>query len=213
MMTQRVRKNIQVVFPACIHTAVMMGLMLLGMSSCGADGSVTPDLHPASTQSRAEQETTIPLSNHAMHAETTGRESLEAQQADETVKPASLKHKSVKDHAKATPPTVDHDKSDSRVKKPAEKPFNMDVLIERLKKTDAIGMFSKLVLRSDALDLMDMVKAYNKHRAKYSMKELRARFNGLVLKVLALLNDDPKLARDISLARECIWRSLLEVRT
>jgi len=92
------------------------------------------------------------------------------------------------------------------------KTFNMDMLIERLKKTNALGMFTKLALRSDALDIMDMVKAYNKHRAKYSVKKLRARFDGLVLKVLALLNDDPGLSRDISLAREDIWKSLLEVK-
>jgi len=93
--------------------------------------------------------------------------------------------------------------------KPVAKTFNMDMLIERLKKTNALGMFTKLALRSDALDIMDMVKAYNKHRAKYSVKKLRARFDGLVLKVLALLNDDPGLSRDISLAREDIWKSLL----
>jgi len=93
--------------------------------------------------------------------------------------------------------------------KPVAKTFNMDMLIERLKKTNALGMFTKLALRSDALDIMDMVKAYNKQKASYSVKKLRARFDGLVLKVLALLDDDPGLSRDISLAREDIWKSLL----
>jgi len=92
---------------------------------------------------------------------------------------------------------------------PATKTFDMNMLIERLKKTDAIGMFTKLAIRSDALDIIDMIKAYNKHMARYSLQELRARFNGLVLKVLALLDNDPQLSRDISLAREDIWRSLL----
>jgi len=96
--------------------------------------------------------------------------------------------------------------------KPVARTFNMDMLIERLKKTNALGMFTKLALRSDASDIMGMVKAYNKRRAKYSLKELRARFNGLVLKVLALLDDDPRLSRDISLAQEDIWKSLLEVK-
>jgi len=96
--------------------------------------------------------------------------------------------------------------------KPVAKTFGMDGLIERLKKTDAIGMFTKLTLRSDALDLMKMVKAYNKRMVRYSLQELRARFNGLMLKVLALLDDDPGLSRDINLAREDIWKSLLEVK-
>ena len=63
---------------------------------------------------------------------------------------------------------------------------------------------------------MDMIKAYRQHLTRYSLQELHARFNGLLLKVLALLDDDPELARDISLARDNIWNSLLseqEVKT
>lgn len=92
------------------------------------------------------------------------------------------------------------------------KPFNMDELIERLKKSDAIGFLTKLTLRSDALDLVGMVKAYKEHKSRYSLADLHARFNGLLLKVLALLSDDPKLSKDISVAREDIWKSLLEVK-
>lgn len=94
----------------------------------------------------------------------------------------------------------------------SEKTFDMKELIARLKETQAIGFFTKLAIRSDALDLVAMVKAYRRHAAAYSLRELRARFDGLLLKVLALLNGDPKLARDIYLARECIWKSLLEVK-
>ena len=90
--------------------------------------------------------------------------------------------------------------------------FDMKALIARLKATPAIGFFSKLAIRSEALDLLDMVKAYRRHAAAYSLQELRARFDGLVLKILALLDGDPKLARDIYLARERIWKSLMEVK-
>ncbi len=41
--------------------------------------------------------------------------------------------------------------------------------------------------------------------------EVRSRFDGLVMKILALLEGDPQLARDIYAAREQIWSSLLEV--
>jgi len=91
--------------------------------------------------------------------------------------------------------------------------FDMDVLISRLKKSDAIGMFTKLALRSDALDSMGLVKAWRRHVSKLTLEEVRSRYNGLLLKVLALLDDDPALSRDISLARESIWKSLMEVRT
>lgn len=107
------------------------------------------------------------------------------------------------------------DKAESGKAKGTEaqaKPFNMDELIERLKKSDAIGFLTKLTLRSDALDLVGMVKAYKEHESRYSLADLHARFNGLLLKVLALLSDDPKLSRDISVAREDIWKSLLEVK-
>ena len=90
--------------------------------------------------------------------------------------------------------------------------FDMDALIERLKKSDAIGMFTKLALRSDAMDVVEEVKAYRKHKSRFPLNEIRARFDGLVLKVLALLDDDPALSSDISMAREDIWRSLLEVK-
>jgi len=91
--------------------------------------------------------------------------------------------------------------------------FDMDVLIARVKKTDAIGVFSKLALRSDALDLMGMVKAWRRHVKKLSLDDVRSQYDGLLLKILALLNDDPALSRDISMAREQIWQSLLEVKT
>jgi len=90
--------------------------------------------------------------------------------------------------------------------------FNMDVLIERLKKCDVIGVFTKLTLRSDALDLVDEVQAWHKHKDHVTISDIRARFDGLLLKVLALLDDDPALSTDISMAREDIWRSLLEVK-
>jgi len=93
-----------------------------------------------------------------------------------------------------------------------QKPFDMDALIERLKASQAIGVFTKLALRSDALDLMDMVKSYRRDNKRMKLDEIRARFDGLLLKVLALLDDDPVLSGDISLAREGIWKSLLEVK-
>jgi len=88
--------------------------------------------------------------------------------------------------------------------------FNMDALIERLKNSDAIGVFTKLALRSDAMDVVDEVKNWREHKGRMSLSEIRARFDGLLLKVLALLDDDPALSADISMARDNIWNSLLE---
>jgi len=93
-----------------------------------------------------------------------------------------------------------------------EKYFDMDALIERIKDSNAIGMFTKLALRSDALDIVDLIKVYRRQANRMSLNEVRARFDGLLLKVLVLLDDDPVLSRDISMSREGIWKSLLEVK-
>jgi len=91
---------------------------------------------------------------------------------------------------------------------------NFNVLKERLKNTDAIGFFTKLAIRNDIVDLMDNIKRYRKHAMlKAKMTEIRRSFDGLLLKIIALLEGDPKLSRDLYVGRETIWESLLEVKT
>jgi len=86
-------------------------------------------------------------------------------------------------------------------------------LKERLKNTDAIGFFTKLAIRNDIVDLMDEIKQYRKKSMlKAKMKEIRASFDGLLLKIIALLEEDPNLSRDLYVGRESIWESLLEVK-
>jgi len=86
-------------------------------------------------------------------------------------------------------------------------------LEQRLKQTDAIGFFTKLAIRNDILDLMDNIKRYRKQALlNVKMKEIRSRFDGLLLKIIALLDHDPELSRDLYVGRESIWESLLEVK-
>lgn len=95
---------------------------------------------------------------------------------------------------------------------PKARGFDLDMLTERLKQTSAIGVFTKLAINSDATDLIDAVKKYRKLAVlQAKLAEVRSRFDGLVMKLLALLEDDPQLARNIYVAREQIWSSLLEV--
>jgi len=203
-MMKYIGRNVRTVLPLCVQAAVITGLMLLGIPSGVADGSVTPDARPESAQ------TNILTSGHVdRHADATGDKSVKAGKSEETGKAGGMNHQTAPGRAGISRQGADHGKSTPKVVKPVVKTFDMSVLIERLKKTDAIGMFTKLALRSDALDMMDMITAYNKHMARYSLKELRARFDGLLLKVMALLDDDPGLSKDISLAREEIWKSLL----
>lgn len=99
---------------------------------------------------------------------------------------------------------------------PAETPapqLDMDALIERLKQTTAIGVLTKLVLRSNVNALIDEVKRYKRAKGTPTQLErIKAHFNGLLLKVLALLDEDPKLAADIQCARDSLWHHLMEVQ-
>ncbi|MDQ6957587.1 MAG: hypothetical protein Q9M24_00575 [Mariprofundaceae bacterium] len=206
-MMKYIRRNARIVFSTCVQIAAITGIIVLGISASVADGSVTLDTQPESAQ------TDILLSGQVdSHANVTGDKPVKAGKPEETGKLDGVNHQLMKDRAVVSRQGLGQEGATSGVVKPVVKTFGMDVLIERLKKTDAIGMFTKLALRSDALDLMKMVKAYNKRMAKYSLQELRARFSGLMLKVLALLDDDPGLSKDINLAREDIWKSLLEVK-
>ncbi len=91
--------------------------------------------------------------------------------------------------------------------------IDVKVLEERLKDTDAIGFFTKLAIRNDIVDLMDKIKKYRKSSMlKVKIKEIRSSFDGLLLKIIALLEGDPKLSRDLYVGRESIWESLLEVK-
>ena len=92
-------------------------------------------------------------------------------------------------------------------------PIDMEVLTARLKKTKAIGLFTKLAIRNDVSDLMNDVKRYRKKSMLDSkIEEVRESFEGLLMKIIALLDDDPELSRDMYVGRESIWKSLLEVK-
>lgn len=92
--------------------------------------------------------------------------------------------------------------------------IDIEVLTTRLKKTKAIGLFTKLAIRNDVTDLMDDVKRYRKKSMLDSkIEEVRESFEGLLMKIIALLDDDPELSRDMYVGRESIWKSLLEVKT
>jgi len=90
---------------------------------------------------------------------------------------------------------------------------DVETLKTRLKETDAIGVFTKLAIRSDILDLVDEINRHRKkNRLASKIAEMRASFDGLLLKMVALLERDPTLSRDLYVSRESIWKSLLEVK-
>ncbi len=91
--------------------------------------------------------------------------------------------------------------------------ISMDELVERLKASKAIGFFTKLAIRSDVLDFQaEVIKMRKKKLLKVQMPNIKASFNGLLLKIMALLENDPDLSKKIYSARHSILKSLLEVQ-
>lgn len=89
--------------------------------------------------------------------------------------------------------------------------LDLKMLENRLKETKAIGVFTKLTLKNQVDDLLDQFRAYYQGKVKTTLAELRQPYDGLLLKVLTLLQEgDPELARAIVASREVIWSILAD---
>lgn len=95
--------------------------------------------------------------------------------------------------------------------KPTPPPLDLSSLEARLRDTKAIGVFTKISLKTQVDDLLNKFRAYYKRQTKATLAELRRPYDMLLLKVLSLLQDsDPPLARDIVASREAIWGILAD---
>lgn len=115
----------------------------------------------------------------------------------------------------AKPPTEPSGRKPGATPGPAKKeappPLDLTALETRLKETKAIGVFTKITLKNQVDDLLEQFRAYYQGRAKTSLAELRRPYDGLLLKVLSLLQDgDPELAHAIVASREAIWGILAD---
>ena len=95
--------------------------------------------------------------------------------------------------------------------KPAAPPLDMKSLENRLKQTEAIGVFTKIALKNQVSDLIEQFRAYYAGRLNVNLAALRRPYEMLLQKVLALLQDgDPPLANAIVASREAIWGILAD---
>ena len=93
---------------------------------------------------------------------------------------------------------------------PAEPAISLQELGTRIKQTPALGTFSKLSLKNDLDDLVDGLRGYHA-RKEGDLEVLHQRYEALVLKLLALLEEDePELALALSRSRERIWKRLVD---
>ena len=106
-------------------------------------------------------------------------------------------------HRHAKPATAD---------KPGAPALDLSALEQRLKDTRAIGVFTKLSLKNQVDDLLARFRAFHQGSTKSAPPaDLRHQYDSLIVKVLALLqNDDPQLASAISSSREAIWGVLAD---
>ncbi len=84
--------------------------------------------------------------------------------------------------------------------------LDLDALEQRLKDTDAIGVFTKITLKNQVDDLLKRFKTYHESDGKTALTQLRQSYDQLLLKVNEVLkNGDPSLAGEIMGSREAIW--------
>jgi len=89
--------------------------------------------------------------------------------------------------------------------------LNLADLEQRLRETRAIGVFTKLSLKNQVDDLLKAFRTLYRDPNKRPSADLRQRYDGLLLKVLSLLQDgDPPLAAAIASSREAIWGILAD---
>lgn len=89
--------------------------------------------------------------------------------------------------------------------------LDLTALEQRLRDTRAVGVFTKLSLKNQVDDLLSQVRSYYRDRKPPPPAALRPRFDGLVLKVLSVVQDgDAALAAEIWSSREAIWGVLAD---
>ncbi len=89
--------------------------------------------------------------------------------------------------------------------------LDLNSLEQRLKDTQAIGVFTKLSLKNQVDDLLGDLRDYHKGSSPLAQTELRQKYDLLITKVLSLLQSkDPPLASAIASSREAIWQILMD---
>jgi hypothetical protein len=91
----------------------------------------------------------------------------------------------------------------------ADQPLDLDDLENRLRETEAIGLFSKLWLKGEVEGLIDEFRAFHEGESSEGLETLRQRYAGLLDETLALLESgDPELRQAISQSRAKLWAAL-----
>lgn len=94
---------------------------------------------------------------------------------------------------------------------PQSPPLVLTVLEQRLRDTDAIGLFTKITLKNQVDDLVKRFKEYYGGNRTTTLPQLRQSYDQLLAKVHELLKSgDPALAGAVMNSRESIWSVLAD---
>ena len=89
--------------------------------------------------------------------------------------------------------------------------LDLTALEQRLRDTHAVGVFTKLSLKNQVDALLAQLRTHYQGSRSPPPTELRRQYDGLMLKVLSVLQDgDPPLAAQIWSSREAIWGILAD---
>ena len=93
----------------------------------------------------------------------------------------------------------------------APPPLALAALEQRLRDTDAIGVFTKITLKNQVDDLLHRFKAHYEGGGNATLAQLRQIYDQLLQKAHGLLKDgDPALAGAIMNSREAMWSVLTD---
>jgi hypothetical protein len=110
------------------------------------------------------------------------------------------------------PPTPVEPETPEAPAPPPQPAVDLATLEKRLRKTDALGVLTKLALKNEIDDFVEAMDALHS-KGQGQLPELRERFDLLVMKLMSLLQDDaPSLANEIASSREHLWQLLADPR-
>jgi hypothetical protein len=200
------------------------GLVFLG-GLLGACAHVTPTQDNAAVQTTAPSSlTTVPKlqqspdgSEHSIAAPTKPVDTTQFQDTSPTkpAPPAPARVANLPKSSQPKPASSTSVKPAATAEAPAPavsapKPqLDFKAMEQRLRDTSAIGVFTKLSIKNQADDLLNAFRGYYAGHVPPTLDDLHGRFDGLLLKVVTLIqNDDATLASTISASRGAIWDKL-----
>jgi hypothetical protein len=133
-----------------------------------------------------------------------------AQQSPSPVSAPRAPSKPTKPTAVATKPSsAPAAAAPSPAAKPPQPQLDFKAMEQRLRDTSAIGVFTKLSIKNQVDDLLKAFRGYHAGKVPPTLDQLHQRFDGLLLKVVTLVqDDDATLASSISASRGAIWERL-----